>query len=67
MASRCTCQRQLKPPGGTTRSNIGVAGSCSVLPNSESRRRTLGLGKHGAASKTVARRRRGNAGSPAAI
>ena len=24
VASRCTCQRQLKPPGGTPRSNIGV-------------------------------------------
>ena len=32
LASRCTCQRQLKPPGGTPRSNVGVAGSCSVLP-----------------------------------
>ena len=60
MVSRCACQRQLKPPGGTTRSNVGVLESwwtcsCYVLPNSGPRRRILGLGKRGAASKMVAR------------
>ena len=39
MVSRCACQRQLKPPGGTTRSNIGVVESwwtcsCYILPDS---------------------------------
>ena len=63
MVSRCACQRQLKPPGGTTRSNVGVVESwwtrsCYILPNSGPRRRTLGLGKR-AASKIVARPRRG--------
>ena len=38
MASRGACQRQLKPPGGTTRSNIGVVerwltSSCCTRPN----------------------------------
>ena len=38
MASRGACQRQLKPPGGTTRSNIGVveswlSSSCCTRPN----------------------------------
>ena len=64
MVSRCACQRQLKPPGGTTRSNVGVVESwwtcsCYVLPKSGPRRRILGLGKRGAASKMVARPRRG--------
>ena len=64
MVSRCACQRQLKPPGGITRSNVGVVEnwwtcSCCILPNSGPRRRILGLGKRGAASKIVARPRRG--------
>ena len=60
MVSRCACQWQFEPPGGTARSNVGVVKSwstcsCYILPNSRPRRRTLGLGKRGAASKMVAR------------
>ena len=59
MVSRCACQQQLKPPGGTTRSNVGVMESwwtcsCYILPNSGPRRRTLGLGKRAASKSSSA-------------
>ena len=49
-ASRCAYQRQLEPPGDTTRSESGVAesgwtGSCCVGKTRGRARRDLGMGE----------------------